>query len=119
MKIHKRERLFIWVNNLFLFLFACTIVYPFLNVLAISLNDGRDAMRGGIHIFPRVFSLQAYEPIFAKSALLQAFTNSVLRTLLGTLFGLIFTAILGYLLSNKKLIFRRLFIFYFVIYHVF
>lgn len=114
MKIHKKERLFVWVNNIFLFLFACTIIYPFLNVLAISLNDGRDAMRSGIHIFPRMFSLQAYKPIFAKSALLQAFVNSVSRTALGTVFGLAFTAILGYLLSNKKLVFRRLFIFYFV-----
>lgn len=114
MKIHKSERAFIWANNLLMLLFSCIIIYPFLNVLAISLNDGRDAMRGGIHIFPRVFSLQAYEPIFMKSALLQAFTNSILRTAIGTILGLAFTALLGYILANKKLIFRRLIIFYFV-----
>ena len=44
-------------------------LYPFLNVLAISLNDSTDSVRGGITIFPRQFTLKNYETIFAFSGL--------------------------------------------------
>jgi len=41
-----------------LILAAIVTLYPFLNVLAISLNDSTDSVRGGITIFPRDFTLR-------------------------------------------------------------
>ena len=36
-------------------------VYPFLNVLAVSLNDAADTVKGGIYIWPRKFTFANYQ----------------------------------------------------------
>jgi len=75
-------------------------LYPFLNVLAISLNDSTDSVRGGITIYPRQFTLQNYETIFAFSGLLTGLKISVLRTVIGTALGLLSASMLAYTLSR-------------------
>ncbi|MCL2352313.1 MAG: carbohydrate ABC transporter permease [Firmicutes bacterium] len=108
------EKVFNWVNTALMTLFSLSVLYPFLNILALSFNDGRDAMRGGIYVWPRKFSLLAYETVFSKSGLLNSAGISVSRTVLGTLCGLAFTVLLAYILSNRELVFRRGIIFLFV-----
>ncbi|AFH59457.1 carbohydrate ABC transporter permease [Paenibacillus caseinilyticus] len=84
-------------------------LYPFLNVLAISLNDSTDTVRGGIHIWPREFTLKNYETIFQYSGLMTGFRNSVIRTLAGTLIGVISASMVAYVLSREEFQARRLF----------
>jgi putative aldouronate transport system permease protein len=43
-----------------LILMVVVTIYPFLNSLAISLNDADDTTRGGITVYPRIFSLRNY-----------------------------------------------------------
>lgn len=82
-------------------------LYPFLNVLALSLNDSTDSVRGGITIFPRQFTWQNYEIIFSFPSLLTGFKISVLRTLIGTLLGLASASMLAYTLSRPDFQGRR------------
>lgn len=83
-------------------------VYPFLQVIAISFNDATDTVRGGIHIWPRVFTLNNYKEIFASNTnILTGFINSVLRTVIGTVAGILCSAMLAYTLSRKDYIFRK------------
>lgn len=83
-------------------------LYPFLNVLAISLNDATDTARGGLHIFPRAFTWQNYQEVFSSNNnLLLAFRNSVLRTAIGTVTATFSCAVLAYVLSRKDFVFRR------------
>ena len=56
--------IFTTLNTTFLLALAALMISPLLNTLAISLNDGNDAVRGGIGIWPRVFSLQNYNVVF-------------------------------------------------------
>ncbi|MCZ8524006.1 MULTISPECIES: carbohydrate ABC transporter permease [Paenibacillus] len=91
-----------------IFTVAVTL-YPFLNVLAISLNDSTDTVRGGIHIWPREFTLKNYETIFQYSGLLTGFRNSVIRTLAGTLIGVLAASMVAYVLSREEFQARRLF----------
>ncbi|WP_426450845.1 carbohydrate ABC transporter permease [Paenibacillus sp. S-38] len=84
-------------------------LYPFLNVLAISLNDSTDTVRGGIHIWPREFTLKNYETIFQYSGLLAGFRNSIIRTVAGTLIGVISASMVAYVLSREEFQARRLF----------
>ncbi len=81
--------------------------YPFLNVLAISLNDSTVSVRGGITIFPRVFSLQNYKAIFTYDTLLTGFKISLLRTVVGSLLGLISASMLAYTLARRDFQGRR------------
>lgn len=90
-----------------LFIVVITL-YPFLNVLAISLNDATDTVKGGIHIWPREFTLKNYEEIFSGSSKLpMAFVNSVLRTVIGTVTGVLATTMLAYTLSRRDFIFNK------------
>ncbi len=86
-------------------------LYPFLNVLAKSLNDPVDTVKGGITFFPRVPTLQNYVDLFSGgSNLLVAFRNSVLRTVIGTLLGTICCAMFAYTLSRSDFMCKKLFL---------
>ena len=74
--------LFHTFNNAFLLLAMLITLYPVLNTVAISFNDGTDALRGGISIWPRVFSLESYRGVLADEFVFSAFQVSVARTLL-------------------------------------
>ena len=82
-------------------------VYPYLNQLAISLNDGRDAMAGGITIFPRDFTWENYATVFSNPAFLQAAKISVLRVLCSTTLALLVTYAAAYGLTRKGLPYRK------------
>lgn len=99
--------IFTTLNTIFLLALAALMIYPLLNTLAISLNDGMDAVRGGIGIWPRVFSLQNYNVVFNMHTIYQAFFMSVLKTVVVVATNLFFTSMLAYALSRAEFIFRR------------
>ena len=99
--------IFTTLNTTLLLALATLMVYPLLNTLAISLNDGMDAVRGGIGIWPRVFSLKNYEVVLNMNTIYQAFFMSVLKTVVVVVTNLFFTSMLAYALSRKEFIFRR------------
>ncbi len=101
------ERVFTSVNCTFMVLVCVMTIYPFINTLALSFNEGPDALRGGIYFFPRVFTLQNYENIFSDNTVLLAYGITVLRTVLGVFLSLIVTGIISYGLSKPYLMFRK------------
>jgi putative aldouronate transport system permease protein len=94
----------------FMILIIVITLYPFLNVTAKSFNDPIDTVKGGIHIIPRVPTLQNYVGLFASgSNLPAAFRNSVLRTVLGAVSGVLSCAMFAFALSRSDFIFRKVF----------
>lgn len=96
----KSEKIFDICNIIFMMLILIVTVYPFLNVLAISLNDSVDTVRGGVSIWPRQFTLDNYKTIFGYDTLLQGLQVSLLRTVVGTVFGLLSASMIAYTLSR-------------------
>ncbi|WP_238650314.1 carbohydrate ABC transporter permease [Paenibacillus piscarius] len=94
------DRIFDLVVYLAITVVTVATLYPFLNVLAISFNDSTDSIKGGITIYPRVFTFKNYETIFAFSGLVTGFKISVLRTVVGTLLGLVSASMLAFTLSR-------------------
>jgi len=90
-----------------LLIIVTVTIYPFLNVLAISLNDANDTIKGGVHIFPRVFTLKNYEEVFKNPILITAFVNSVIRTILGVGIGIVSTMMVAYVISRKDFFARK------------
>ena len=112
-RIHRRKRMaaedivFYVFNTIFLLLFAIVTLYPVLNTLAVSFNEGNDAVRGGIHLWPRVFSTKNYEEIiFNRPGIRQGLWITVARTVLGTFTSLAANALLSFILSRKKFLFK-------------
>ncbi len=99
------------VFNTFNFVFMATLMivtlYPFINTLAISFNNGVDTLRGGIYLWPREFSLQNYKAIFIGGNVFHAFLVSVERTVLSTVTNLFLTTMLSFTLSRKEYVFRK------------
>lgn len=111
----QKGKIFDYVLLVFCLLLIVITVYPFLNVLAISLNDSIDTMRNVNFIIPRKFTLSNYTYIFKENNLGGAFAMSVLRTVAGTAAGVICTAMLAYVLSRRDFYFNKLFTILFVI----
>ena len=112
-KIHPKKKMatediiFYVFNTTFLILFAVVTLYPVLNTLAISFNEGNDAVRGGIHLIPRVWSTKNYEEIiFNRPGIRQGLWITIARTILGTFTSLAANALLSFILSRKKFLFK-------------
>ncbi len=101
------DRVFNGFNYMIMILLSVVTLYPFLNVLAISLNDSLDTVRGGITLYPRMFTLNNYAEIFKNSAIGPSISISVLRTLVGTLTGILSTAMVAFVISREDYIARK------------
>ncbi len=110
MKKKKRSRAditFNIVNFIVLGLFCALTLYPILNTLAISLNDGMDAIRGGIYLIPRKFTWQNFYTVVTQDNMLIAIRITVLRTVIATFLSMFVTALLAYVLSRKEFLFAK------------
>lgn len=94
---------FTTVLYVILALMIIVTIYPFLNSLAISLNDSDDTAKGGITVFPRVFSLLNYERIFVNPKIYQAYFITVSRTVVGTATALLCTALFSFGMAHANL----------------
>ena len=101
------DKIFVVLNTLFMIAFVVITLYPVLNTLAISLNDGTDALRGGIYLLPRKFTMKNYNTVLQKNNLLTGAYITVLRTIFGTVTALFANAILAFIVSRKRFLFER------------
>ena len=99
--------IFTTLNTTFLFFLCIVMVYPMLNTLAISFIEGMDTVRGGIYIWPRIFSLQNYRVVLKMDTIYSAFLMSVTKTIVIVVTNLFFTSMLAYTLSRKEYVFRK------------
>jgi len=89
----------------------CVItLYPVWNVVIISFNDSQDTMMGGLYLFPRKFSLESYRMVFMDKAIIQAFTITILRTVIGTAACVFFTSMVAYAFSKKHIMGSRFYL---------
>ena len=103
----RHDRLFPAFNTIFLILLMFVTLYPVLNTVAYSFNDGTDALRGNIGLWPRVFSLESYKSILSDTAVFRAAWISASKTVLITLLNLFWTSMLAYTLSRKEYKLRK------------
>ncbi|OPJ56610.1 carbohydrate ABC transporter permease [Clostridium oryzae] len=111
----KGDIVFDTLNYIILALIVVITLYPFLNTLAISFNDSIDAVRGGIYLWPRKFTLFNYKNILSQSAIYHATFISVLRAFIGCIFNVFASLVVAYAISKKEFVLRgfysRIFIF--------
>lgn len=101
------DKVFTFFNTIIMVLFVIITLYPVLNTLAVAFNDGTDALRGGIHIWPRLWTTNNFATVLKKENLLTGAKISVARTVVGTLLSLFLNAVLAFIISRKEFIFRR------------
>ena len=102
----KRDIVFPFINGVILCVLMLVTLYPVLNTVAISFNDGTDAVRGGIGIWPRVFSTEAYKSLLSDEQIFNAFFISVSRTVITTVLNVVLTSMLAFALRRKEYVLR-------------
>ena len=103
----RRDIAFPIVNTIILCVLMLVTLYPVINTVAISFNDGTDALRGGIGLLPRVFSTKAYYDLLTDPLIYTAFGISVSRTVITTILNVILTSMLAFALSRKEYVLRN------------
>jgi putative aldouronate transport system permease protein len=82
-------------------------LYPFWNTVVVSFNQAVDTTRGGLYLWPRIWTLQNYKSIWVSSNIPNALFISVARAVCSTLGNLFLTTMLAYALSRKEFVLRK------------
>ena len=87
---------------IFVTLFAAGCLFPFLLILMSSFSSESAIRRTGFTIWPKEFSLYAYELLFrSPDQLLGAYIVTIVLTVIGTAIGLFIISMTGYALQRK------------------
>ncbi len=109
--VRSREQIIFDVVNYAIMIVLCIVIlYPVWYVLILAFNEGIDAAKGGIYIWPREFTLQNVRVVFENAGILQSFAVTILRTVVGVITHVLFTATVAYALSKRRLVGRNIFI---------
>ncbi|MBO9608732.1 MAG: carbohydrate ABC transporter permease [Paenibacillaceae bacterium] len=108
-------RLFSVCNVAFIALLSLAALYPYLNTLAVALNDGQDSMLGGITLFPREPTLGNFAALLGDDSIVRALFVSVAKVVSGTLLNLVVQFSAAYALTKKRMVGRSALLFYFIV----
>lgn len=97
-----------------LFIIVFVTLYPFYFIVINSLNEGMDAARGGIYLWPRRFTFENYAEFFNDPKWMDALFVTAARTIIGTPLTVFFTCMVAYGLSHKNLMFKKTYFVLFV-----
>lgn len=81
-------------------------LYPFIYVLSSSFSSGDAVTTGEVLLFPKEFTLNAYEKVFNEESLWLAYANTFYYTFFGTMVNLVLTILGAYPLSKRRLMGR-------------
>lgn len=96
-------------------LMAFAVLFPFYNMLLISVAKYEDIISTPMYLFPKAIDLQNYKMAFLYPNFLQSAGVSLFVTIVGTALNLLMTLLGAYVLSRRALPFRKFF-FYLVIF---
>jgi putative aldouronate transport system permease protein len=90
------------LKTLTLVFIVVIMLFPFINVFAVSFSTYEDILGGGLILFPRNPTLDAYRTIFSGGIVVRALQVSAGLTLFGTLAQMVFTSTMAYGLSRPN-----------------
>ena len=109
--LHLRHRLSLF--DLVLYGLMCMLIvitlYPLYYVTINSLSDSRHVLSQSVNLYPKGFTLASYKVVLVDPAMLRAYANTVLYTLVGTVLNIVLTAMCAYPLSIPGFFGRKLF----------
>lgn len=79
------------------------VLMPLMNVISSSFSSGKMVQTGKVGIFPKEFTLEAYEMVFNYRDIWLGYRNTIFYTFVGTVLNVFFTVLMAYPLSRKDL----------------
>ena len=104
------------INAVILLFVTVTTLYPFLNLLAVSLTDVKYVSEmSGIAIIPKSPTLKYYQVLLSAPVVQKAFFNSVLITVVATAINMFLTIITAYVLARGDFWGKKAYILFLII----
>ena len=105
------EKIFNVFNYIILTLLALSTLYPFLYTLTMSVSTMKAINAGGYHLIPTwgEITWEPYYLVFKNKQIWEAYTWTVIRTVVGTICNVLATCFFGYALSRPNLIWKKFF----------
>ena len=98
----KGEKVFVFVNNLFMVLLCAAMIYPILFVLGRSVTPEIERALHPLRLIPSKLDWSGYDFILSSgSNIVNSYVTTIRRTIIGTLINIIVTTLLAYPLSKK------------------
>ncbi len=108
-KLSHGQKAFRAFNIVLMILFVIVVLYPVLNIFAVSLSEDTAVLTGSVTVYPKGLDLTAYNKAFENRQLMRAYGNTVFVAVLGCAVTLVFTSFAAYPLAfcdfyGKKII---------------
>lgn len=84
-----------------------TTLYPFVNIIAVSLSRNVYVMKNEVTFYPKGLTGLAYVYVIQNPKIFRAYFNTILLVVLGTGVSMVVTTTAAYALANRKMPFRR------------
>lgn len=106
-KIHYGSKAFDVVLILVMAFLALIFIYPFLNVIAVSLSSNRMISSGAVTFFPREITTIGYKMLFQEQNIWGAYLNTIIIAVGFTAVNLVCTSLLAYTLMLPDFVLRK------------
>lgn len=87
--------------------FCIFTTVPFILTIIVSLTNENSVVKHGYRFIPEQFSFDAYKLIFSGSSIYNAYSISIVVTILGTILSLLVTSMLAYAIAVQKVKYRN------------
>ena len=114
-KLSMVDRIFDTCNVIFFLICLLLIIFPFFNIVAISLTGNVEYMREPFIIFPKEPTLQSYSYLFGTPLIPRAYGVTLLITISGTILSTLVTSMLAYGLCRSNIRGYKFFMIYLLI----
>lgn len=115
----RMDRIFDGVNSLIMAIVLLIVLYPFINMLAISLSDGNAVLRGEITFYPKGLTTVAYSELLGNPAVLRGFGNSIFVASIGGILSVFMTILAAYPMAYGNYIGKKAYTLFILIPHWF
>lgn len=109
------RKIFEVVNYLLFILFCISIIFPFINAIAISLSSYDALEQGKVGLWPKQFTLESYKNLALSKQFLRTLLNTVFLTVVITALVIVLSLAAGYVMSHKHLLGRGYLFIYLII----
>lgn len=82
-------------------------IYPFINIIAISLSSNVMIGTGGVTWFPKELNAAGYKLVFGREPIYLAYLNTIKYCVLFALVNVLTTAMIAYSLTQKEFVLRK------------
>ncbi len=101
------DRIFTFINYLFLTVILIIVLYPLIYTLSASISAPQAVITGKVILFPVDPTFLGYQKIFEYPTLIKGMLNSLFYTIVGSTVSVILTFLAAYPLTRKDLPGRR------------